>query len=275
MAGGGSSGTQQTTATQTAEPWSGQQPYLTDVFQQAQNQYQSDQPAYYPGSTVTPFAPQQEAALQAGEQRALYGSPLNFAAQNQAMQTLGGDYLTEGNPYMGALTESLSNRIRPQVDSAFAGANRGGSAGHAEAFSRGLADAVAPHMFGSYEAERARQMGAMQAAPGLAANDYFDIQQLGNIGAQRQGMQQQILGDDINRYNFAQNINQAKLVDYAGLISGNYGGQVQSTQAQPLYSNGLANAFGGAASGAAAGMTLGPWGAVAGGVLGGLGGLLA
>jgi hypothetical protein len=69
-----------TTTTQTTNPWPGQQPYLTDFFQQAQNLYDGGQlnfnsqnaPKYYAGSndpgpqnTVAQFTPQQTLALDA------------------------------------------------------------------------------------------------------------------------------------------------------------------------------------------------------------------
>lgn len=60
-----------TTTTQTTNPWSGQQPYLSDYFQQAQNFYDggpigfnpANAPQYYPGQTVAPFTPQQSQAI--------------------------------------------------------------------------------------------------------------------------------------------------------------------------------------------------------------------
>ena len=52
--GGGSSG-QNTNTVQKADPWSGQQEYLTYGFDQAQDRYQTDQPNFYPSSTISPF----------------------------------------------------------------------------------------------------------------------------------------------------------------------------------------------------------------------------
>ena len=88
MGGGGG---QQTTST---TPWAGQQPYLTDLFANAQNLFrQGWGQQYYPGQTVAGFAPQTEMALDLTTQRALAGSP-----QQQAM----GQYLTGamGQPLM-------------------------------------------------------------------------------------------------------------------------------------------------------------------------------
>lgn len=57
--GGGSN--KQTTS---SEPWKGIQPYLTDIFQLAQNQYRNTAPQYYPGQTFAPMDPLQMGAQQ-------------------------------------------------------------------------------------------------------------------------------------------------------------------------------------------------------------------
>lgn len=86
MAGGGGGGKQTTTT----NPWSGQQPYLTDVFREAQQQYRGGGPQYYPGSMVTPFSD----ITQMGMNRMLQAS--GGMPQQQQM----GDYLsaTFGQP---------------------------------------------------------------------------------------------------------------------------------------------------------------------------------
>ena len=55
MGGGGSSGS--TTTVQKADPWSGQQPFLTYGFEEAQDRFESDQPQFFPGGTISPFNP--------------------------------------------------------------------------------------------------------------------------------------------------------------------------------------------------------------------------
>lgn len=62
-----------------------------------------------------------------------------------------------------------------------------------------------------YLAERGLMQNAMQAAPQLAATDYQDIDYLRNIGALRQAQGQAELSDEVSRWNFGQNVDQAKL----------------------------------------------------------------
>ena len=57
---GGGGGGGQTTSTQTvekADPWAGQQPYLTDVFSKAQARFNQAGPSFFPNSTITDFNP--------------------------------------------------------------------------------------------------------------------------------------------------------------------------------------------------------------------------
>jgi len=84
-------GTQNTIST--SEPWGPTQPYLKDAYQGAQDLFQSGGPSYYPNATYTPFSGQTELGLNMMQGRALQGSPLQDAAQQQAQGTIGGNYL--------------------------------------------------------------------------------------------------------------------------------------------------------------------------------------
>lgn len=55
--GGGSGGGQNTQTVQKADPWSGQQEYLTDVFQKAQARQQEASPNFFPDNTIQGFDP--------------------------------------------------------------------------------------------------------------------------------------------------------------------------------------------------------------------------
>lgn len=104
--GGGSAPppTQTVTSTtvQKADPWSGQQPYLTFGFQEAQNLYNQPGPSFYPGYTYATPSPQTQAAMGLMEQRALSGSPITAAGQQEYLNTLMGANLY-ANPAYGLL----------------------------------------------------------------------------------------------------------------------------------------------------------------------------
>ena len=95
-----------TTTVQSADPWSGQQQYLTDSFQQAQNLNQNYTPEYYPNPTV---AGQSGATTGYLDSLAAFGgSP---GAQNILDQSAAGtnqlfDLAGEGN-YLGQIGQAL------------------------------------------------------------------------------------------------------------------------------------------------------------------------
>lgn len=91
--------------------------------------------------------------------------------------------------------------------------------------------------------DRAAQLAALQAAPGMAAADYADIQKLLTVGQAREGYDQTALQDEINRYNYEQNLPQAKLQSFLSSVYGAPSGGV-STTTQPVYSNPSQQAFG-------------------------------
>ena len=93
--GGGGGGQSTTQTVQKADPWSGQQPFLTTGYEQAQSRLNSAQPQYYPGSTVTPFNQNELAAQQMALNYA--GSDRPQAMQASAESALTGEMLA--NPY--------------------------------------------------------------------------------------------------------------------------------------------------------------------------------
>lgn len=266
MGGGGSSGS--TTTTTKADPWAGQQPFLTTGFQSIKNTYApggtvtgANLPAYYPGQTIATDSPETQAALQARTGRALYGSPLTTAAQNQLTGTLNGDYLNS-NPYIDAtynkaakgVTNKYNEIVNPGIDSAFSGAGRYGSGAYAQA--RNTSDRtaatelgdLASTMYGqNYANERQNQIQGQLYAPDLANQDYYDINQLSSVGDYKTNLAQQQIDADRAKYNYNANKDQTALQQYMELIQGNYGGT--STQTNPYYRNSAGGGIGGVAQG--------------------------
>ena len=161
--GGGGGGQQDSTTT--SEPWSAAQPYIKDVYAQAQNLYNSGGPSYYPNATYTPFSPQTQMAMNLQENRALFGSPYDEAAggfamnalQGQSpftqagMQSLWGSQLgmaglsdtiqgkfLNSNPYLDnmfgaaarATNTQYNNQVMPGVNATFGSGGRTGSNAH-------------------------------------------------------------------------------------------------------------------------------------------------
>jgi hypothetical protein len=186
-------------STNSSVPWDAQQPYLKQGFEQAQQQYDSAKPEFYPGSTVAGFNQAQTYAQDATGNRALQGNPVLGMGQQQAQDTLSGKYL---NPDLSGVANSIDEQIRPRVGAQFAKAGRNMSPAHAGAYSSG------------------------------------------QVGEQQQRMEQTQLQDDVNRWNFGQNIDQNKLRQFMSNISGNYGGTRDTNSTQPVYSNPTSNTLG-------------------------------
>jgi hypothetical protein len=269
----GSSPTQQA-ATQSVEPSEFVRPYYEEALTSAQDLFRSDVPQYFPEATYVPFSGQTEAALQLQEQRALAGSPLLGAAQQEVQNILSGQYLDPAtNPYLQQTFERAAGDVRSQLGSMFARGGRYGSAAMAETAGRRLGD-LAANIYGSaYERERARQAAAPTLAAQLAQQDYGDIQQLAQVGQAREGLQEAALADAMQRFQFEQQKPYTKLREYLASI-GAPASQQTLTQT-PIYRNLGANLLGGALGGAQLGSlaglgtggTLGA--AVGGGLLGG------
>lgn len=273
--GGGSSSPQTTTTVQKADPWAGQQPHLTSVMNQAQGL--SKEPlSYFPGQTFAPFSPETNTALDWQTSRAVQGSPLTTAGQDELTKTLSGDYLSAGNPYFGQMADRITAKVLPGIDSRFAASGRMGSGLHGRAVGEGLGDAIGSLAYQNYGDERTNMMRGMMFAPQMAQQDYFDIAKLAEVGGLREDQAQLGINDEMARFDFSQMEPWQRLGLYNSLIQGNYGGESSSTNSIQLPRRSVgAGMLGGAASGAGMGMMVGgPWGAAVGGGLGLLSGLL-
>lgn len=302
--GGGS-----TTTVQKADPWAGQQPYLQDIFQQAQQLYNAGgmAPNYYPGQTVADQSKWTQDALQMQADRAQNGSPLIDNASNamnnitmgQALQNNQGlnvlnQLSQEDNPYVDELYNRANSQAQSAINGNFSAAGRYGSGAHAAA-SADAANNLANEMYGSLWDKRAdaaasagqlyntgigQQVVAGQAGQQLANQAYTDAAALGQAGAAMDDYNQQKINADIDRYNYNQQQALLALQNYNNLIQGSYGGTTTTTGQQNSGGSTFGNVLGGALAGGgigyglAAGSTLGgPIGAGIGALAGGLLGL--
>lgn len=269
-----------TTTTTTAEPSSVVRPYLAGAMGQAEALFKGGMlsPSYYPGATIADESPYTRAARGMIVNRAIGGSPVNRSAAGLLTGTLRGDYLSPtNNPgFQQALADTAraySTGTAAQRDAA-ANMNRsyGGSAWQEvkAAQDKSFADSLNTIAGNLYEGERGRQMQGLLFAPQMANQDYFDAQQLAEVGSSEEGRSQDVINADINRYNYNAQLPYNALSSYLGLLN-QYGGKSQ-TETQPYYTNRGAGALGGALTGAGIGSSYGPFGTLIGGGLGLLGG---
>lgn len=247
--GGGSGGGTTTTNTiQNADPWSGQQPYLKDVFSQAKSLYRQPGPSYFPSSTVQPMNPGQTNALDT-----LYGvgmsggTPALTSAQGNLTATNEGQYLNAGNPYFSGMADRVLGQVMPAINAPFAQSGRSDSGLASRAAAMGATDAIGSLAYQNYGDERARMMQASQYAPIVDQSTIGDVNAAYGAANQYQTQGQQQLNDLVNRWNFNEMAPWQKLGMYNQMVQGNYGGTTNTTQQTPYYSNPMANILGGVA----------------------------
>lgn len=255
------------TQTSTTEPPNYLQPFLKDAAGQARQIYNSEGPDFYQGNMTVGFSPESQEAMGMQANRARMGSDVTRASQSDLTNTLRGNYLY-GNPGFNAAVKAATDYTLPQVQSKFAGSGRSRGGLAQEAVGRTISNAFASQ----YGQERENMMKANAFAPMAAQQDYQDINALRGVGQEVEGKAQDLLSEDVARWDYYQNQPERKLGTYINFLNNAYPGQ-SSSASQPIYRNRTAGAAGGAISGAKAGSTLGGWGtligALAGGLLGG------
>ncbi len=224
---GGGGGTQQT-KTEISPDF---KPYIKYSLGEAQRLYKA-MPEAPETLAVSPSAATNQ-ALQLAQQRAIAGSPLLKAAQEEQLATIQGRGV---NPFLGGALEQ-ANRLagerytqniqdlQAQASSAgrYGSAAMGQQAGKAQdIFARALAEQGGQLAYQSAEAERARQIAAAQNAPQMSAADYADMQRLLQVG---QGREAYDLNEIMGRLK-AQNIPLERLQQYANIA---YGAPLETT----------------------------------------------
>ena len=225
---GGGGGSQESKTTTSIDP--SIKPYVTYGLEEAKRLYQTGSPTFFPGQTYVSPSEQTQKALQLAQERAMAGSPLTGAAQAETLATIQGRGV---NPFLAGALEQ-TNRLAGEdylrniqkLQSGASSMGRYGSAAQGQQtgqaqdiFARALTEQGGQLAYNSAEAERARQMAAVNNAANMANADYYDINQLLKIGQTGEGYDAAKLQDAINRFNFEQNLPQMKLNQFANLFS--------------------------------------------------------
>lgn len=179
-------------------------PYITYGLEKTKQALESM--PQVPSNLAAPMSATTSQALDLAKQRALAGSPLLQAAQQEQLQTIQGRGI---NPFLAGAAEALYRPTTMAAQEAIQGLEskassmgRYGSGAMGEIAKKasygiglGLGDIYKQLALQSSEAERQRQVAASQLAPQLGAADYADIQRLLQVGqGQEQYAQQQIEG---------------------------------------------------------------------------------
>ena len=177
----GPSGTSQTVVS--SEPFDEQRTALIRGFNRAGTLLDTPR-EFFPESTVVPFAPETEQALQ--QRLNFAGGPFDItgAAQENALSTIRGDFLDPQNPALAALRDRVAGDVTNRVQSAFAGQPGAfGAPANVEALSRGLGDALAPLEFQNFQQERGNQLALLGQAPQFEQFGLLPSNVLAGVGA--------------------------------------------------------------------------------------------
>ena len=166
-------------------------------------------------------------ALRLAEERAMAGSPLLRAGQEEQLATIQGrgvnpflsGALAQANRLSGeAYTQNIQNLLSKASSAGrYGSAAMGQQEGKAQdIFARALAEQGGQLAYSSAEAERNRQVEAARNAPTMSAADYADIQRLLQVG---QGREAYDLNEIMGRLK-AQNIPLERLQQYANIAYG-------------------------------------------------------
>src|SRR3990167_8712220 len=91
---------------------------------------------YYSGDRIAPFSPEQQLGMGLTTQRAMSGSPLLNAGQQNATDTLTGNYMSpDSNPWLRSNVDRAMGDVSSRVNSMFGNDNFGSTA-HQELLTR-------------------------------------------------------------------------------------------------------------------------------------------
>ena len=237
--GGGGGGSQQTS--NEIDPML--KPYISYGLDEAKNLYTGGAPEYYSGNTYLGANQAQQDAMGMMTNQANAGSDVLSGSSALANQTLNGDFLNAGNPYLAQATQAGADVATDQYNKAMQNTNsqaslsgRYGSNAHqnlASDNSQNLANALTNQAgtmaYQNYSNERANQNNVMNNAQGIAGNDYYGANQLMNAGNQQAGFDQAALDADIARHDYGQNSEQMHLNNYLTATFGAPGGSNSTT----------------------------------------------
>ena len=228
--GGGSSGSQ--TVVQSNEPWSEAQPFLKQLYQNAQN---IPLQQAYPWQTYPTRSPLTDASQLAQVQYATNALPAYWQSGNAALGSMLGAPDVATNQYVNRMLESQAGQITDQLQRQWLPSIRQGAStagqfgGTAQKKLEGLAigeaakalsSAAAQTQLGAYGQGLDQQSRAMAFLPQMAQLGMLPSQVYGQVGGAQEGYNQQIINDALNRWNYTQQAPYTRLAAQTAAIGG-------------------------------------------------------
>lgn len=292
----GGGGTTQTI--QKADPFIGQQPFLINMYNEAQRLYDQGPMQYFPGNTIAPPSARQLLGEDLMARTAMGGQSTIAGSLVPAMQfQLAGPANVANNPFLAAATESALRPIYSQTQGllrqARQGANEAGQLGgdRQAILEQGVigdylqrAGDVTANMYNqAYENALRTQAASIANVPTAMSSIMTPAQNIMNLGQLETARAQQAIEAQREAFEFAQRAPSAALNQYANVVAGSLlPGEISSMQSGgrglgtgAMIGGGLGAAAGiGALPGLTAGQGIGalggPMGMAAGMLLGSL-----
>ena len=271
----GGSGSSGGTQVQRSEPSSVQAPYLTDLYSQAQKNFQAGPQQFFPGQTYagpsdTTLAAEQAAIQAAGAQGALgYGSIV--PGFQQALMSPAQRFQ---DPMLQQSLEESGSRLLQQARRDATGKGQLGGTRQAILESEVIRDItqkqadVASKLYGDVYGDIVKSQAAtLGLAPSIMSTFAQPAQTLAQVGQAQTARAQQPITEAMQRFAFEQAAPTQALQQYGNIVAGNILPGTITTSGQSSRPSFLQGAAGGAAAGGAIG---GGPGAAVGALLGGL-----
>jgi hypothetical protein len=232
MSKGGGGGTN---TVQKADPWAGQQPYLTDLYRQAQTQYQAGPQQFYPGRTYAEASPTVYQAEELQRQAALAQAGLGLGSIVPGFQQA---LMSPAQRFQDPmLQESLAANLRPieetgsrLLQQARRGATQAGQLGGTRQailesevikdITQKQAD-VASKMYGDVYGDVLRtQAATLGLAPSIMGTFAQPAATLAQVGAAETARAQQPITEAMQRFAFEQEAPGKALTQYGNIVAG-------------------------------------------------------
>lgn len=227
MTGGGTS---TNTVQQTIPSWL--QPYYTQGLNYGQNLLQSGGPQYYPGQTVAPLNPVQEAGASSLVNAAGMPSASQGAQYANQFETSGALLNPSMNPYLQGTFNQAANQVQNQISSEFAGAGRNVT-GSLPVQTDAMNNLATQLYGGAYNTGLQNMTQATALAPSIDQGTYLPSQELLSAGSGLQNQTQNLINASQQAWNYQQQLPYNTLSWYSGLLGQNgapFGGSSSTGQ---------------------------------------------
>jgi hypothetical protein len=223
-------------------------PYYTNALDQGQTLLNSGGPQYFPGQTVAPLNPLQNAGLTDVAQTASGPNASTGAQGANEFETSGALLNPSMNPYLQGTFQQGAQQVQNNLDSQFGSAGRN-IIGSAPVQSDEMNNLATQLYGGAYQQGVNTMTQASALAPSIDAGTYLPSQELLSSGSGLQGQTQNLINAQQNQWNYNQTLPYQQLSWYSSLLGQNT--SPFSSQSSNTAGNPWSTAAGGALTAAA------------------------